>query len=278
MSKIKQKVLLSKSIDLLLSSDPATGAKNISSKGDSFTVDFTPSFGLPEDSVNPRLSCEAASLWFVNPNLSAELKNNTLTVSKTSVSSDQIITIPDGLFSLSQLSQTCARLTSSLGHHVNGVPPFEFAPCSGTNKVELILNALDVSVEFTATSPYTLLGFGIEKIGFPTYQYEIFLSGNEAQMNNINSYHLHTSLVRNGIAVGNSFTQCIAAIPINSPAGSQIMFDPLHSSKIEVNELVGAKISQIRCWMTDERNQSVDMRNETFDFRVKIAYEQPYEF
>jgi len=270
----KQKVLLDKSIDLLLSSDTKTGAVNLSENNSSFEVNFNPSFGLPKDAVNPRLSVEAASVWFVNPNVSSS--NNQLIITKAGV--PQTITIPTGLYSLSDLSLTCMRLTSSLGFNTNGIPAFEFSPCSGTNKVELIINALDVEVEFTNASPTELLGFNVQKIGVPSYLYQIFLGDNEAQINNINSFHLHSSLVESGISVGSTLSQCIANIPITSQAGGLIHYDPLHSPKINCDNLIGAKLSTIRCWLTSEANQAISMRNETFDFRVKIQYQQPYEF
>ena len=69
-------MLLEYSQTLILSSDSVTGATNVSRDGDRFDVYLNDPITIPKNAVNCTVECVKAQVWYVSPNISAEIGNN----------------------------------------------------------------------------------------------------------------------------------------------------------------------------------------------------------
>ena len=85
--------------------------ENLSTLGSSFTYRFKTPLRIPADAKDPTISLIQSSLWYVQPNVSAALANNTLSI-QYEVGGDSFdLTFQDGLYSLPALQ---AALKSKL--------------------------------------------------------------------------------------------------------------------------------------------------------------------
>ena len=94
-------------IPLVISSSALSGAKNISSDGSSFQVAFEGGFKIPEGSHNCTVAVETAAIWWNTPNIIAG-QNDKLKITgpnTSDVSTIYNLTIPQGLYNLSELNQ-----------------------------------------------------------------------------------------------------------------------------------------------------------------------------
>ena len=63
------KVLVPEEIDLIVSSDPANGARNPSADGSTFQILLQDGIKIPSDAKNINVSVEESTVWWVVPNI-----------------------------------------------------------------------------------------------------------------------------------------------------------------------------------------------------------------
>ena len=188
-----------------------------------------------------------------------------------------VIVIPQGLYDLSGLNQAILRELESSGAQINPDPLITMTPDEPTQRVEIRFNYTTVSIDFSQP-------FGFEEIiGFDSIQYGPYaiapnsiLAPNVAAFNQVNYYLLHTDLTNKGIRFNNNYNQTVSQILIDVSPGSQIVSKPFNPAKVSVQELAGAKRTNIRVWLTDDQNRPVNTNSENFTARIVLHYLKPY--
>ena len=100
------------------SSDERNGAQNKSQDGSTFSVQLNNPISIPKEAMYCTLEVTSATIWNNTPNISAAIGNNKLyfhTEVDTSIGTDFVITIPDGLYGVSELTARIQREMLGLG-------------------------------------------------------------------------------------------------------------------------------------------------------------------
>tara|TARA_R110000868_G_scaffold139302_2_gene354068 strand:+ start:532 stop:1644 length:1113 start_codon:yes stop_codon:yes gene_type:complete len=187
------------------------------------------------------------------------------------------ITIPQGLYDLSGLNQAVQRELENAGARIDPNPLIVFSPDDATQKVELRVNYNDVSIDFTQPdTPRVILGFDSVVYGvYPSAPIEI-LAPNIAEFNQVNYFLIHSDLVNKGIRFNNRYNQTISQVLIDVAPGSQIIHTPFNPAKSNAQELAGAKRTNVRFYITDDKQRTVNTNGEFWTARIVIDYLRPY--
>ena len=263
-----------KSVPLFVSSDAALGAFNISSGIDKFDVQFRNTLEIPDEAKNLTLQLTQATIFWTVLNISVEKANNLF---RLLVSGDPgspfDITIPDGLYGVSDLNEAINRelvnegLTSGL---------VTLTADNSTGRVLLTLTTTGLRVEWIVGSMFALTGFNsgqfVPSAGFTTGAFAE-LGPNVAAFSDVSSFLAHTTLLgASGIPIGSLNAEVMAQIQITVPPGSQINFQPQNPIKIPVPHLAGQKINEANFSITDQLNREVDFNTEDFTFLIEIKW------
>ena len=260
---------------ILASSDPANGAVNVSPDGSQFTVALQEPFQIPATAVNVQVSAPEGSAWWVSPNIKAGTNNRfNITVG----GNDFSVFIPTGLYDL-------PGLQAALNIQWQGIvaPPLPsgngalltLSPDSATQKVVITANYANTVITFAADSPHEILGWDIGGTVPPSNGAVVpfsWIAPNVANFNTINSYQMHSDLVAQGIRVNNAYTQLLTVVPITVAPGSQIVFQNLTAAQIPSPDLRGVRRTNLKFWLTDDKNRPVNTLGEYWTIRVVIKY------
>ena len=154
-------------ISMIVSSDPNSGATNISSDGSYFEVQLQDGLKIPKDALNVNIAVEEATVWWVVPNIITG-QNDKLYITgpdTSDVVQNYVITIPQGLYDLAGLNQAVLRELENAGAKIDPDPLITLTPDEPTQKVEIRFNYPTVEVNFTPTS------FETSSIVFPSLKY-----------------------------------------------------------------------------------------------------------
>ena len=263
--------------DIIVSSDSKLGAQNVSTDGSSFSVSFNPALEIPKTAINPILTVESAELYYTFVSIGVSQNNNKMYASDTTLVVDYEITIPDGLYSLTDLDSTIERLFANEGlKAASDTPAFELQGDAASGKSVLAFNFTDVTVEMKADSPITILGFpvGVYPTGFPVAQVPFYeYAPSVAQFTQVNSVLLTSSLVSQGIRVNDQYKGVISKMQINAAPGSQILYSPRRPSIIHIDNLVGSSINQARFSIQSEQFVPLDTNGETFSATIRLSWQ-----
>lgn len=195
---------------------------------------------------------------------------------RTNIETNYIITIPQGLYDLSGLQSTILRDLENQGAIIDPDPLILFSPDEATQKVEIRFNYPNVSIDFTQPdTPREILGFNSAIYGaYPNAPITI-LAPNVAGFNTVNSLLIHSDLTSRGIRFNNDYNQTITQVLIDVSPGSQIVSKPFNPPRIPLTELVNAKRTNIRFWLTDDKNRRVNTNGEYWSVRMVIRYLRP---
>lgn len=187
------------------------------------------------------------------------------------------ITIPQGLYDLAGLNQAIARELETEGARADPDPLITLNPDEATQKVEIRFNYNDVSVDFTQPNTFAeILGFNKVIYGpYPNAPISI-LANETAQFNQINYFLIKSDLTNKGIRFNNNYNQTIGQVLIDVPPGSQITSNPRNPAKVNVQELSGATRTNLRFWLTDDKDRRVNTNGEYWSARIVIHYLKPY--
>ena len=272
-------MMIPEEISMIVSSDPAAGAINRSPDGSYFEIQLQDGLQLPKDALNVNIAVEEATIWWVIPNIITG-ENDTLYITGPDVSDvvqNYTVVIPQGLYDLSGLNQAVLRELENLGAKINPDPLITMTPDEPTQKVEMRFNYATVEVDFTQTdTPREILGFNSAVYGPYLGAPVNILADSIAQFNQVNYFLVHSDLTNKGIRFNNNYNQTIAQVLIDVAPGSQIVSQPQNPAKIPAQELAGAKRTNLRIWLTDDQNRSVNTNGEYFTARIVIHYLKPY--
>lgn len=256
----------------IFSSNPANGAQNVNQDQNEFDIYLNEPISIPRNAINCTLEVVKAQVWYVQPNISEEIKNNQLEFVHNATTYNW--TIPDGLYSLPDLNAYLSRQFVAEGLDAD---LFDFAAENSTQKVVLTFNYAGTRINFTAAnSVNTLLGFNAiyYPLLVPSVAGESFTSQSTAALNRLETYLIHCSLVPNGIPINENGSNIIADIPISvdySP-GDLIVFAPFNPIKTSTPNLVGQPIGNVHMRISDQEDRAIEMLGEYWSVTVTIRY------
>lgn len=247
----------------------------IQEQGSRFNFQLNPPFTLPLGTKRATLSIPASTIWWTIPNVSMG-KNNVFYIRGPDVNNtvkDYQVVIKQGLYSLSQLETTILASLEDQKSQILPQPLFNFFPDSATGKVVIRLNYTTVVVTFFDNSPFNLLGFdNLPPNNIITGAIINNLAPNVANFNPVDSFLIHSSLVREGLPVNDIRSSVVSQVHIDVPPGSQIVTNSFRPPIIDASNLIGEKTTQIEMWLTDSKNNPVDTNGEHWSARIAIEY------
>lgn len=266
--------------EVIFSSDPISGAQDVSAAGDSFSVNFTDPIVVPKNAVQVEVQMIESVIWFTTPNITAA--NQNLRITGPDINDIQRvydIVVPKGLYDLSALSAAILRELEGAPFKAKQIPNslISFSADDATSKVILYLNYDTVSVDFSVPNSIgPILGFDTAApanpvgplVGTPLPVTADFV----ARFNTINSFLIHCDLARAGIRLNNNYYQIIGNPLIDVAPGKQIIYTPQYPPLCEANHLIGQNRTRVRCWLTDDQNNPVDTNGEFWSFRLRLTY------
>ena len=266
-------------ISMIVSSNPNSGALNVSSDGSYFEVQLEDGLKIPKDALNVNVKVEEASIWWVIPNIETGVNDKMYITGpdRNDVVQNYVITIPSGLYDLSGINQAILRELETAGAKTDPEPLITLTPDEPTQRVELRFNYNTVEVDFSPLdTPREILGFNAQNYG-PYIGAPITVpADNIAQFNQINYFLIHSDLTSKGIRFNNNYNQTIAQVLIDASPGSQIVSKPFNPAKINADELKGTTRTRLRFWLTDDRDRRVNTNTEYWTARIVINYLKPY--
>ena len=184
-----------------------------------------------------------------------------------------MITIPQGLYDLSGLNQSINRELAVAGLQTDPDPCITLSPDTATQKVQMSFNYTTVSVDFTKPNTFrSILGFDSLVYGSYINAPVTILAPFIAAFNQVNYFLIHSDLTNKGIRFNNNYNQTIAQVLINVPPGSQIVSTPFNPARISSGELAGANRTNLRFWLTDDKDRPVNTNSEFWTARIVIKY------
>lgn len=259
-------------VNLLVSSNPANGAKNVSADGSSFSVQFQDPLVIPKNARAITISVEESTIWWVIANVETG-KNDRFYVTAPNtlgVQTNFVVVIPQGLYNLGGLSNTILR---ELGNQGCKAGILSFSPDEATQKVSLRISDPNTSVDFTQSdTPREILGFNSQVVGpFASVPREV-LADNVAGFNSVNYFVIHSDLVTKGLRLNDKYDQAISTVLITAAPGSQIVSAPFNPPRLDASELAGTLRSQLRFYLTDDQNRPVNTNGEYWSARIVLRY------
>lgn len=272
--------LIEKQITLVASSDPSQGAINRSNDGSSFEILLESPLEISRNAVSCTITCEESSIWWTVPNIITGVNDKFYIYgdSNALVPVPQLytVTIPQGLYDLSGLQTSLLYQLEGLGAKVDPSPLINLLADSNTQKVALRFNYSNVYVDFTPNNTCRdILGFLPQQYGAYAITPVNVLATNTAKFNQINFFFLCCDLC-NGYRFNNTYSNIVSQALITVAPGSQLITAPYNTSRIQCDELIGVKRSNIRFRLTDDQLRSVNTNGEYFSMRLVIRYQIPY--
>ena len=266
--------ILKKKFSMFFSSDPLTGARNVSADGSEFSVQLNNPLSIPSNCLDCSLSVIQSSIWNTSYNISADFGNNifAFNVAETPYS----ITIPDGLYSLSGLNAYLSTQFVNLGLAANVIT---LSGDDSTQKTILTFTGVGDYVDFTVPNNLRLvLGFdsrlaplfpGAPSVGFSEF------SDNTAQFNRNNSYLITSDLVSNGIPINSTAANIIGSVPIDVSPGSQISYSPMNPLNFDGSELIGTIKNFFSFQLRNQSLQPTPTAGELWSLVILFEYSVP---
>jgi hypothetical protein len=272
--------MLKLEIPLLLDSDPANGASNVTSDGSRFLVNLDDPIEIPSDAKSCLISVQESTIWNTIPNILTGVNDKFYIVTPDNVAI-QTVTIPQGLYSLGDLEEACKReYLAQVAGATDGW--FNFIADNSTQKVIINLPLAGVQIffdeenlGFCVNTFRDILGFGpftnVPPAGVSTGDY--YQTGaNVANFNVVEYLLIHSDLVTQGLRFNSVYSQIIGKVSINEPPGSQIVYEPRNPPRSPASHLIGSSKNTIRMWLTDQNNNPVNTSGETWSCRLLIEY------
>ena len=271
-------MMVPEEISLLVSSNPYAGASNVSKDGSYFEIQLQDGLKIPKDALNVNISVEETAIWWTVPNIITG-ENDKLHITgpdTNDITQTAVIVIPQGLYDLSGLNQAVLRELEQAGFKTDPDPLITLTPDEATQKVELRFNYLTVSVDFTQPDTFReMLGFNAQVYTTPIAP-ETILAPNVAAFNTVNYFLVHSDLTNQGIRFNNDYNQTVSQVLIDVSPGSQIVSRPFNPAKVSAQELTGTTRTNLRFWLTDDKNRRVNTNGEYWTARIVIRYLRPF--
>ena len=265
--------LIEKKLSYIFSSDPSKGAFARNLDGSEFSVNLNYPLSVPRLAKYCTIELHSASIWYVTPNVSTELKNDKFYFND---GNPRILTVQKGLYNLDQLVQSLILQSTNLVPAM--ATPFEdlftIVGDDPTQKVVITFSAAAITagatIDFTQPDNMgTLLGFNPQILnGVPPTVF----GDNVAQFNNTNQYYIQSDLIHTGIPVNSNQTNVLGVVYIDVPPGELINYQPQQPLIINADELIGGSRTGFRFRLTNEDGVLQDTNEEFWSFIVTIRY------
>ena len=238
------------SFSQIITSDPdALGTEaTVSADGSRVDIGLDEPLRFSASSVVTTVEISLASIWNSSPNISVAKANNTLTYLIGGVA-QPIITIPDGLYSITTLNAEIVRQITNAGD------PSNTLTLSGNNSTgkSIFTFATGVQVNMTASTVRDVLGFdpGIYPAVAPIVDGTSVSGQNVAAFADTIDWLIKSNVVPNSIAINNRGLNVIGVIPIQSSVGSITNYTPFNPLRVGQNQLRGKAISDFYVQVCD---------------------------
>lgn len=264
-------VIIKRQAPFFFSSDVSTGAINVSQNGSVFSVILDNPISIPNAAVNCEVGIVDAQVWYVNPNISAELKNNIFEFTTTAApAGTYTITLSDGLYSLAELNSAISNAIINLGLPAS---LFIFSGDDATQSTVITILTSGDSIDFTvANSLKTVLGFASAVYTAPSANYNLY-SPNSAAFNADNSYLISSDITPVGIPVNSKSFGTLVNIPITAVPGSQILYMPANIVWSDASNLIGQNKQFLNFRLTNQSLTPVNTVGETWQFTLVIRWQ-----
>lgn len=262
--------MLEKKLTYIFSSNPENGATNVSADGSRFTVNLYEPIAIPAHAEYCTMEVLSAQIWNTIPNISATANNNIFKYNDGLA--DRTLVIPDGLYDLKLLSQSIAILTDNIPGAVPSEDTFVFTGDNSTQKVLITFKSAGLVIDWNTSTVRTILGYTVNATTTAGIDETIASDADVARFNTINSFLIHTDIIHTGIPVNNISTAVIADVPITVKPGSLIVYQPQNIPSADSTELIGAQLSTIDFYLTNETNIPVNTNSEFYSFVLVIKY------
>ena len=275
-------IFLEKENTILVSSDPELGAFNISPDGSRFEINLEDPIAVPKEAVNCTVTVEESTVWWTVPNIITGVNDKLYVYGDDNqlVPVPQLftLTIPQGLYDLNGINTAILTQLEQQGARTNPSPLINLIADNNTQKVIIRFNYTNVYVDFSQPNTFKdILGFEANIYGPFAVVPTNVLADNVAAFNTINYFLISSDLVNKGLRFNNTYAGIITQVLITASPGSQIVSTPFNPSRIQSEELIGAKRTNIRFNLTDDRLRPVNTNGEYFSCRIVIKYMIPYK-
>ena len=259
--------------------------ESISALGSTFTYRFRTPLRIPADAHDCTISLNQASLWYVQPNISAALGNNEMVFGCDEIDWMFVLTFEDGLYSLVALQATMRAKLIAFSSLLTG-DKITLVADNAQQKLVFCLRSTEATGQIRtwhSTDAFTMkhfLGFGsnfnvetayVEGGVSPPY----FDIGNEtAKFNAELSYFIMNCSLSSGAydSDGNfNSTQIAQMFPVNINSGSQLVHIPYNPVKCPTTA-AGQTISTCTFSVINQHGTLQDMRGGEFSCLVLIDY------
>jgi len=254
---------------VLLSSDPALGAKNLSPDGAYFNIDLQNVLEIPNNAHSVKMDIHRIICWNNISNIKSG--NNTMRVTglltDNTTSLTSTITFLDGIYSPYTLNTELQRLMSNLGYKQDIITISLILPLGKTT----ITLATGSSVDFTQPNTCrTVLGFAstvINTVG-------LNIAPNTARFNPTDFLLIKSNIANSeGILINDSYGSYIAQVPLNSEPHSQIVSELSQPLDIDANLFKGnIGIQKIWVELCDQDGNRVNTNGEYYSILLKLKY------
>jgi len=259
---------------LLIDSNPANGAKNLSFNGSTFTVELNEPVPIPRDAINVTVTVTDSTVWFVTPNIVTGSNDQFIIYDGLSTTT-YVLTIPQGLYSWSQLG---AMITTQLLNVGAVGDEVRLGSNLSTNKVTLTFKNIGSYADFTdATYPRNcrgILGFNDGQTTPTTVGDETLFGDVRAQFNTLDYILLGSDICNRGIRFDDRWLNILAKIPINTTPGKQIRYQPYIPPLVPAEKLKGGNTSQFTFYLMDQTGQRLNTADEYWSAILLIEWEE----
>ena len=254
----------------IITSDPASLGSEASVSSDGSRVDINLDEPLRFSGSSVVTTCEIsiASIWNTSPNISVAKANNTLTYIIGGVVQN-VITIPDGLYSITTLNAEIVRQI------VNDGNPSNTLTLSGNNSTQksIFTFATGAQVDMTNSTVRDVLGFesGIYPAVIPIVDGTSVDGQNIAQFADTIDWLIKSDVIPGSIAINNKGLNIIGIIPIQSSVGSITNYTPYNPLKVGTNQLRGKTINDFYVQICDS---AANPLAQTEPFSITLTFKQ----
>lgn len=262
--------IIERSQSYIFSSSTTNDAVAIGALGNKFQIQLLDPISIPRDAIYATAEITQAQIWNTSPNVAVLFTNNHFYIND-GVSGLLDITIPDGLYGLTELEATLQREFVNLGLAQDLI---SLSGNSATNTVVITFNYIGTTVDFTpVNSVREVLGFASVTL-LSTFIGESITGANVAEFNRVNSYLIKSNLLGSGIPLNKIGSGILSNIQIDVPPGSQITAQPQHPIKSVADELIGMSKQNLIFTLLDQLQRDVSTAGETWSFTLVLKYYQ----
>lgn len=234
-------------------------SKSLNQNGADMRIPFNPPLQFQEDY---EIALVSANMWYTFYNITAALGNNIFRYSPDGGSNYFNLTIPDGIYQISQLEAEIHRQLEAASHFnsTTGEHYIRFTPNESTLRLIIELSN-SYYVDFVGIGLRNLLGFGsvlLTSTTEGTSPVDITLG--------VIQYYINCDLVSN-TRINGAYGQVIYDfVPATRP-GSQIQIREPNRLYLPLNQ---RRVDSIRLWTVDNLNRIVNFNGEPVSITLHL--------